>query len=134
MKDLLTAISSAKVDDERGLDEIDALVHSFLVNREFKQIGDGRCYYHDKGYTNSDHVSAYSRSRDALKGIRPKGWYFNGVRFNVFGASAVFHKLDEKMLRTEVFSSGLPSEELAELYCIIAAIQHDRANTEGGDE
>lgn len=130
MKDLLTAISSAKVDDERGLDEIDARVMAFLLNSNYQkhfrnENGDIEV---ETGEEITDCVLEYTRSRDALKKIRPKGWRLEIGEWTDGWKATLWKKL------FWVGETYLPTEELAELHAIIQAIQHDRANTEGGDK
>lgn len=76
-----------------------------------------------------------TRSRDALKAIRPYGWRFevmSGIAGTPFWASyekprpqpdgTIFRGLND----AEFFGNAFLTEELAELYAIIQAIEHDR--------
>jgi hypothetical protein len=69
----------------------------------------------------------YSRSRDAVKSIRPEGCF---VRINDCG-----HEMDwfiaevfEDDKYGSVLTPKLPTEELAELHAIISAIEYERNN------
>lgn len=65
---------------------------------------------------------AFTRSRDALKAIRPDGWFnYSAASHGI--CNFVLFKGDEKLE-----SSDCKTEELAELHCIIQAIEYERTN------
>ena len=75
-----------------------------------------------------DDCPDFTTSRDALKKIRPEGWGFDH--------DVIFNKWEVVGYVTEGYSKNypsvesycyLPTEELAELHCIIQAIAHERA-------
>ena len=141
VKSLLTAISSAKVDDVQAMDRINEAVYCYVKQVEFVK----RTYpasdmitFKDKDGVFSAFCPQYHNDRNALKAIRPNGWTLDSIIFygsrsqNIKFWKAEIHRSGEPS--TVLASRGMPTEELAELYCIIAAIQHDRANTEGGQQ
>ena len=73
----------------------------------------------------SRHCPEFSRSRDALKAIRPKGWFFAIRHEGLFCASP---KWDCKGSSKEkhLYGPFFPTEELAELHAIIQAIEYER--------
>lgn len=69
----------------------------------------------------------YTRSRDALKAIRPRGWGFDIQTHNHRGDVVSWRCIAELCDKQVHFSSGvLLSEELAELHAIIQAIAYER--------
>lgn len=134
MNPLLTAISSAKVDDTAMLDEIDARVWCILKGWEFLEGKNTESFFSYSGkdkfewFGEFKEIPKYTRSRDALKAIRPKGWH---IREGAHWVSTNQHYCLMRKITDQVYCDHAPTEELAELYCIIAAIQHDRANTGG---
>ena len=80
-----------------------------------------------------EHISLteYTRSRDALKDIRPDGWgvghhcedkWHTEMRANCYQIGEKGHNIKR--------SPVLPTEELAELHAIIQAIEWERENPE----
>lgn len=130
---ILELIESVDPSDVAALDEIDARVWCFVNGHVFRGmphrnyfIYSEECYYYyvpeDNGTTN------YTRSRDALKAIRPSGvrnWSIGMNKRKQFGAameyagSVTFYPPDD-----------MPTEELAELHAIIQAIEYERTNNE----
>lgn len=127
-EELLRLIETVDPSDTEKLDEIDALVYCWLHNKPFVNVYTdgawGPTIIHemkDDKYTSisSEHPMV-TRSRDALKAIRPNGWYFVvGQNWARCGRSP---EVDP-----EINTYAL-TEELAELYAIIQAIQHERDN------
>ena len=129
-KKMLELIESVDPDDTDALNEIDARVWC-LVNDDwdyethFKKPFSG-------GFTSKNgdgkylkYIPEYTRSRDALKAIRPEGWqwvveYIGGEYYCC---------LHDKYLDS-VFSCDAPTEELAELHAIIQAIEWERNNND----
>lgn len=123
VQEILKLIETVSPDDAAKLDEIDARVSHYIHDKVFIRWMGGGSFnkYSDK----------YTRSRDALKEIRPNGFYFQLQEFNngVYGAALTDKIID----KTQVFkpeyclrSTYLPTEELAELHAIISAIEYER--------
>lgn len=120
-KKILEMIENVSPDDTNTLDEIDARV-CFYLNPGEKMYYDGLEDYligvRDQHYMRIH--SQYTRSRDALKSIRPEGvittvsYYPEGFEGYAVGAKGQ--------------SPRLPTEELAELHAIIQAIEWERNN------
>ena len=66
----------------------------------------------------------YTRSRDALKAIRPEGWLKNSFQYVLGGFVSVLYNPDDTEAETR--QRRLPTEELAELHAIIQATEHMR--------
>jgi hypothetical protein len=70
----------------------------------------------------------FTRSRDALKSIRPSGWTFlcdnrsSGTDLTYYPPGL----LEKYPSLSEIRTGVLPTEELAELHAIIQAITHER--------
>jgi len=152
MKQILKLIESVDPKDNATLDEIDARVYCYcgasLSPLSFKSISDGRyrVKYLESSYKSSmdgqwiSHgeedlcdLPNYTRSRDSLKEIRPEGLAFSVVG-RIDGSacyrlvSLVTAESDPRLVRG-FDSPYLPTEELAELWAILSAIQHERDNT-----
>lgn len=152
MKDLLKMIEAVDPNDTAKMDEIDVLVHRFVrpmtVDKEEKIFHDGGLWAVKKSRVNQHRLfrenqwkdvaglyvcgdlPSYTRSRDALKTIRPEGWHIRGIDqlADNFHWRCVLAKP-----KTPASSSldiavaiPLPTEELAELHAIIQAIAHER--------
>lgn len=126
MKDLLKLIEAVDPSDTAKLDEIDARVACMLCfsGSEFVAVSDSRNFYSYR--MGAAHISVamatvpkYTRSRDALKAIRPEGLYF----FARQNPSGRFYGDDAN---GDYPSPALPTEELAELHAIIQAIDYER--------
>ena len=111
------------------LDEIDARVWCYLNGYIFaKQVYDKVYSICQKTQCETEVLNGvctlrYTRSRDALKSIRPEGWDIHiGVGWANKGCTTNYTKIDAPL-----FTSGdLPTEELAELHAIIQAIEYER--------
>jgi len=128
--EILKLIENVQPDDVAMLDEIDARVCFFLFLEHIRNIGDERDFSSHEHYEswrksrerNGDHIIQYTRSRDALKAIRPKEWRFSFTQHkNKWQAIATD-------LRTYVGSPELDTEELAELFVVIMTIDYERNN------
>lgn len=109
---ILRLIEAVDPEDSEKLDEIDALV--FGLEREIDKVAIAI-------EVPRDSIPSYTRSRDALKAIRPEGFIeidvTNGARCG----------LNLRAANYEAFESPkLPTEELAELHAIIQAIEFER--------
>lgn len=126
--EILKLIESVDPTNTAKLDEIDARVWCWLrKDEEFKQFEGSwiRCQSGMK-YLRPLNSSEYTRSRDALKAIRPEGWnlcsqmigsdfaVFKGWFFAAYGEGVKF------------VSASCKTEELAELHAIIQAIDYER--------
>ena len=138
---LLKMIENVSPDDTDMLDEIDARVWCWLHGHEVLSVEDGGIKYLSldinlhvrslrfRKYPKSSikkRSCAYTRSRDALKGIRPDGCEV-GVFTNLGIAQChITLGYDEEEMLFSV--RDLPTEELAELHAIIQSIQWERDN------
>lgn len=132
VKDILHLIEIVSPDDEAKLNEIDARTHSYLQQEEFVEMTQSTgCVRHykvrptvdgDGGFRMCGYSHLYTRSRDALKSIRPDRFelteweYGHEYKFNLIAK-----------IYPEVFYGGGASEELAELHCILQAIEYERS-------
>lgn len=129
-KKILELIESVDPQDDAALDEIDARVWCWL-NRE-KYLGRHECadcflatIDGAKFFIGHKDVQKYTRSRDALKAIRPEGWcVLNDYSLNAWKVS--YRCVTEALGKEEFCSKFLPTEELAELSAIIQAISFER--------
>lgn len=129
---ILKMIEEVSPDDTAKMEEIDARVMAYLEGWEFKDYV--RMYNDERmhGFTLDEgeilFTVQYTRSRDALKAIRPKGYaqswptfYSTGVleyKYSFFGIGLGYVQA--------YVSPELPTEELAELHAIIQAIEYER--------
>lgn len=130
--EILRMVETVSPDDTAKLDEIDARVLCYLNNWEFKQFEGSwiRCVGGYKFLRSNDcfyRSREYTRSRDALKQIRPEGWEFNIERIanptQRFKYQCIAFRPGSLIELTE--NAG-PTEELAELHAIIQAIKFER--------
>lgn len=160
MKTILNLIENVDPSDTATLDEIDARVSLWLDGHSFKHSGVDKYeneyidYLHSNGqdirlwgssYARGDMLE-YTRSRDALKAIRPEGysWFCLDHKDTTEDwecridftpqSKPLWEKTWGRLLKkvpnplVQVFSPTLPTEELAELHAIIQAIQWSRDN------
>jgi hypothetical protein len=113
---ILKMIETVDPADAAKLDEIDARVFDFAHGQGMAQtaVNVGKTHGIPSG------IPQYSRSRDALKAIRPEGW-----RFICWPKHC-----DALGPRAELLADRLPTEELAELHAIIQAIEYERRHGE----
>lgn len=110
--EILKRIETVNPDDGRAMREIDCLVRLYVHRIPmFKSL--------------VGIALPYTRSRDALKGIRPDGWEWymsqNGTKnLFLFGCAA------DSIGTNQMQSPMLATEELAELHAIIQAIAYER--------
>ena len=133
-KKILEMVESVDPKDRKALDEIDARVWCWYFKKEYEAhsihhyLGDGSIYvmFTNKGKRGGAYYKKYTRSRDALKSIRPEGWWFEvrpffepdqGVHYNCH--SGIWHD------GIKFYGRDLPTEELEELYAIIQALEYD---------
>jgi len=119
---ILGMIESVDPGDEKTLDEIDNAVLRYLYIQDIKEYAPP-CIVEMIEVT----PQHFTRSRDALKAIRPEGcllWVFSGY---TEGARAELWP-DREDNYTRFITDWLPTEELAELSAIIKALEHERTN------
>jgi len=135
---LIESVSLSNPADDETLDLIDARVHAYCSSRTFVANGktctdDHTSYwvqYRENPPCKEYGVPRYTRSRDALKAIRPKGWEKrSGWRTAILQETQVgdcwlakLYKIDGKA----IMSFACPTEELAELHAIIQALIEER--------
>jgi hypothetical protein len=143
--EILKLIETVSPDDTQALDEIDARVFGYVEmcssNVEWEDI-EGRLYAiaRDWQYPKWRKISRYTRSRDALKAIRPEGWKFTlehrigdgKIKFDEWKYQVIGHHYTGEYgafgsVYTNTDKNYLPTEELAELHAIIQAIEHTRS-------
>lgn len=117
--------------DTAKLDEIDARVKRWIG----WDCGGGEW---SQGFFNEKYKSGwrpeykYTRSRDALKVIRPDGWLFviqSSGFVQAIGKDIIYHEPEVNLKEYNTLqspSNNLPTEELAELHAIIQAIAYER--------
>lgn len=147
---ILKMIEAVDPNDTVALNEIDARVKCYVTaayKSEFVAMVDrGALYgkpdnrlsgYYERstyeGKTETRDVNLivrYTRSRDALKAIRPEGWkswaFFDGYKEGAKFRAEMFSPHDTYPNNT-IQTGWLPAEELAELHAIIQAIAYDRS-------
>lgn len=141
-QEILGMIEGVDPNDKIKLEEIDAMVFCYVhhgtlgrINRqhwngfEFIPVS-GKPFI--KGF---EQKTAYTRSRDAIKSIRPEGWSFScgwaADENKVLFCSSWNNKPRHIVLEAH---KGLPTEELAELHAVIQAIEHDRSGQKGSQD
>jgi hypothetical protein len=120
---ILILIETVDPFDSAAMDEIDARVHSFrhgLLFMGMSETGTGFIYCRGRAYGFLETPNQYTRSRDALKAIRPAEWFPHLIK-NPFGTWYGDNN------NGDYPSPALPTEELAELHAILQAIAYDRA-------
>lgn len=132
--EILKLIENVDPDNKDSLDKIDARVWAFLklIGPDFKiSFNDCTVYYRHNSWPkdaqtvlhHSFQHPQYSRSRDALKSIRPEGWWFSihqyGKRHNCVANWS--GNPDDVYMTTPTLT-----ETLAELHAIIQSIAHER--------
>lgn len=132
---ILKMIEEVDPADTAALDEIDARVWCFVqkIDTEY-EYSDGRFVsYHqplhaaEGEYWSAHDFPEYTRSRDALKATRPDGCT---LCIKVLENGSDIGWLYPKDSDDAIYAPLLPTEELAELYVIIQAIEYERTNSE----
>lgn len=113
--EILKMIEAVDPSDHVGMTKIDANVRAWLNGHTLGATVSG-----SKDAMKAIFSDSYSRSRDALKKIRPKGW---DITYTSKGGPMAF--LTKGDFRTNI-SLWAKSEELTELYAIIQAIGCER--------
>lgn len=125
--EILRLIENVDPSDTAKLDEIDARVWCYI--EELQYVGTSKrgpvpmfLYNYDKEeFAASFNGKKYTRSRDALKAIRPEGWDY--ACSYTSGRWAELWKQDNLW---RCVANNLPNDELAELHCVIQAIEYER--------
>lgn len=127
---ILGMIGQVDPEDTSKLDEIDARVWCYKEGLDYAGAVNGKHYFllgeKYRVGEEDDHPSApeYTRSRDALKSIRPEGWVFEIKQYPEDWRAC----LSKGRLMKRVCASGYKTEHLAELHVIIQAIAYERGN------
>jgi len=145
MEEILKMIESVDPSDTAKLDEIDARVTCLVKGITF--IKPNIITHKDRGQmvtgwrTSEGDKSRigfcrrYTRSRDALKAIRPEGWMVCGHYALATALGYTFSLHEKKAGGKQVIGGGLiKTEELAELHAIIQAINHERKESDNERE
>jgi hypothetical protein len=128
-QEILRLIETVDPNDTAKLDEIDARVWCVLNSEQFvcMSLSEPAFVCGSSHYASCDknlsEIPSYTRSRDALKQIRPEGWYYEGGS----GYALMWgpHADTPPYERPELYGSGR-TEELLELHAIISAIEYER--------
>lgn len=129
-KEILRLIETVDPTDRAKLDEIDARFQSYLWDYG------SFCGYEPMQNTEDEHVFTlecsitlycphYTRSRDALKEIRPPHFYINNYG-DADGFVCIINETQPRGFVVVANSGFRKSEELAELHAIIQVIAHER--------
>lgn len=131
--ELLKMIETVDPNDIVKLDEIDARVQLYAAC--IKSVREGikdmdKWIYTRKKYQD---CPQYTRSRDALKSIRPEGWGIQIIQehFQDWATKKITRPWFCTIRKHDVVAFGqfsLPTEELAELHAIIQAITYERSS------
>ena len=124
-QELMRMIETVDPSDTKKLDEIDLRAYAYVTGWEVIECG----YIGATGEGDMTHPPQYTRSRDALKAIRPDGYVWTIESRGV--AEAWSPKANVPTLKAEKnynTHERLPTEELAELHAIIQAIEYERNN------
>ena len=114
---ILEMIEAVDPEDSETLDEIDRVV--FWFERELDAVAITITVPRNS-------IPRYTRSRDALKAIRPEGWVVSSVS----KANDCFCTFYRTNTGIEFKVGSLPTEELAELHAIIQALEYERREGE----
>src|SRR6185503_4501272 len=126
-QEILRMIEEVSPDDTAKLDEIDWRTDCYLRNTEYPFKAWQICAEPNPESEYDNARPLYTRSRDALKAIRPVGWMFETRLFcNTQGEKNLGYGGLAYKNKNRIETPYL-TEELAELYAIIQAIAHDRS-------
>jgi hypothetical protein len=115
---ILKMIETVLLDDTAKLDQIDRKVTMWLMpSRKRRDI--------ERGLTGLYGIPKYTRSRDALKAIRPEGWDINiDLAQNGNAICEMENTIGDRI--TKFITSNIQhTEELSELHAIIQAIAYE---------
>jgi hypothetical protein len=132
---ILKMIQTVDPTNTAKLDEIDARTWCFIERIPYEPCGTieyTRRIFRDENENLIGPAPSYTRSRDALKAIRPEGWWFECCKICDGTYMAELHDdrgcIDDDEGIT-VKAWYLKNEELAELHAIIQAIEYERGGT-----
>lgn len=142
---ILKMIEEVDPGDRDGLGKIECAVECWLQKKELKLKHLGHSdFSSDWVYLDPDDEGAlipvlipqYTRSRDALKAIRPEGWITSKIQAMMVVAEGIVWQAstDKIAATTHMVSPFLPTEELAELHAIIQAVEYERGKAVGPEE
>lgn len=127
---ILKMIAEVDPADTGRLDEIDLAVGKYIGGNEII------VFLLEKAPSGIEKpLRQYTRSRDALKAIRPDGYVFQTsgiVQDNHGKLEWSFNWITKDYFMCED-TPFFPTEELAELHAIIQAKEHDRTTNEGAE-
>lgn len=131
---ILKLIEEVSPDDTAKLDEIDARVMTYLEGWEFKDYV--RMYNEERTHAFTLEESEilftahFTRSRDALKQIRPEWWNVGHLGISQYDSCYYYCNIWTKKFDNpiEFNVEDIKTEELAELHAIIQAIEYERNN------
>lgn len=135
-KQLLKMIEGVDQSDTETMDEIDARVWCYIHKQSYYSHvnkADGfrnRVWFGSGEPRNYQYgIPEYTRSRDALKAIRPDGWGICHSPQGKFNTHIIVYcyQIGQKGYNTKG-GLVLPTEELAELHAIIQTIAYERLN------
>lgn len=131
-QEILKMIETVSPDDTARLDEIDARVTAFKNGLTFLGATvhgpDEDPYYVCAEHHNPLPVHGrYTRSRDALKAIRPEGWSISIQSFAEFSRCSITFEMRPHVADCNYVCETAPNEELAELHAIIQVIEYERS-------
>lgn len=128
--DILKMIEKVDPSDTAKLDEIDARVWALLNGFEIDRMDEiGSAWAKPRNIHHSEYPR-YTRSRDALKAIRPEGYVSGAFPETKYGdVGECFHgycQSESHAFETLIDFDALPTEELAELHAILQATEYER--------
>lgn len=140
-QEVLKLITEANPKDTANLDAIDLAVAEYLRDYDLSgfavgiigcPVHIGFSSYNENGVGVTKPVKSsrftFTRSRDVLKAIRPAGISYHMTHYGALTDTS-FWKCEIAFPDGECLaSSGAPTEELAELYVIIRALEYQRGN------
>lgn len=118
-QEILKLIETVDPTDSAKLDEIDILVYEYL-----EPVNSGYPYRIALSLGVPSGLPKYTRSRDALKAIRPEGWSSYGAVHKEMSSFVYYKGVGYERIETDCYD--LPTEELAELHAIIQATEFER--------
>ena len=134
---ILKMIETVDPEDAEALDEIDARVFCWEDRKNYEDVVFIQKQYdlpNESGLVAIDDwsfdepirvvVPGYTRSRDALKAIRPEGWCFRLIN----SGNTEWLCMYAQYLEPNKCAKWCPTEELAELHAIIQAIEYERGD------
>lgn len=132
-QEILKLIEEVDPSDTAKLDEIDARVWCYVNKITFVKMAGVGTFYQELPYGVRQHCPIdypYTRSRDALKAIRPEGFTFDIKNLHVGWECMAFDMRDDSDGMWNNYEHGkicrLKTEELAELHAILQAIDYER--------